>query len=69
MKLLTGFCVLASLLGVSVLWKSDEVGSFIAPISFVTGGVLGTIALTGVALWLRSRRRKQVMSLKDSALW
>ena len=69
MKLVAGLSALAALIGVALLWKSGENSSLLS-MGMVAGVALGTIAVVGVvAMWLRHRSRRELRSMRDSALW
>lgn len=54
-----------------MLWKSGGDNSLLSMGSFAGLGLgLGAIAITGgIVKWLRHRRRRQIMDMRDSALW
>lgn len=69
MKLVTGISALAVLSAVALLWKTDGDNSLLS-MGLFAGVGLGAIAITGVLVkWLRNRRRRQIMDMRDSALW
>lgn len=69
MKLATGLGALAVLSLVAMLWKSGGDNSLLS-MGLFAGLGLGAIAITGVIVkWLRDRRRRQIMDMRDSALW
>jgi len=69
MKLVAGPSALAALIGVALLWKSGENSSLLS-MGMVAGVALGSIAVVGVvAMWLRNRSRRELRSMRDSALW
>ena len=52
-----------------MLWKSGGDNSLLS-MGLFAGLGLGAIAITGVIVkWLRNRRRRQIMDMRDSALW
>ena len=69
MKLVTGFCASAASLGVALLWESG--GSIpLVSIGVAAGVGIGVIAVAGVVTtWFRIRRHRQLMNMRDSALW
>lgn len=69
MKIVTGIGALAASLGVVLLWISGGLDGLLS-VGLVAGAGLGTIAIMGVFVkWLRNRRRRQIMDMRDSALW
>lgn len=69
MKLVTGIGALAVLSLMAILWKSGGDNSLLS-MGLFAGLGLGAIAITGVIVkWLRNRRRRQIMDMRDSALW
>jgi hypothetical protein len=54
---------------VALLWKTGGDNSLLS-MGLFAGVGLGAIAITGVLVkWLRNRRRRQIMDMRDSALW
>ncbi|MDO9145344.1 hypothetical protein [Rhodoferax sp.] len=69
MKLATGIGALAVLSFVAILWISGGDNSLLS-MGLFAGLGLGAIAITGgIVKWLRNRRRRQIMDMRDSALW
>lgn len=69
MKLATGIGALAVLSLVAMLWKSGGDNRLLS-MGLFAGFGLGAIAITAVIVkWLRNRRRRQIMDMRDSALW
>lgn len=69
MKIVTGISALAALLGVALLWTSGGLNGFLS-VGLVAGAGLVAITVAGAALkWFRNRRRRQIMDMRDSALW
>ena len=69
MKIVTGISALAATLGTVLLWKSGGLNGLLSA-GLVAGVGLGAIAITGVIVnWFRNRRRRQIMDMRDSALW
>lgn len=69
MKLVTGIGALAALLGLALLWNFGGLNGLLSA-GLVTAVGLGALAIAGVLLkWLRNRRRRQIMDMRDSALW
>jgi hypothetical protein len=68
-KLISTIGVLTALTGVAVLWIFDaETG--LPSIGLLAGVGFGAIAIAGAAkVWLRNRHRRQIMGMRDSALW
>lgn len=69
MKVVTGLSASAAILGVALLWTSGGLNGFLS-VGLLAGAGLGAIAVAGVALkCFRNRRRRQIMDMRDSALW
>lgn len=68
-KLVSAIGVLTALSGLAVLWVFGG-KSGLPSIGLLAGVGLGALAITGVArVWLRNRHRRQIMGMRDSALW
>ena len=69
MKIVTGISTLAASLGAALLWKSGGLNGLLS-VGLVAGVGLGVIVIAGaIVRWSRSRRRRQIMDMRDSALW
>jgi hypothetical protein len=69
MKLVAGLCAFAASIGVALLWKTGD-SSALLSMGVVAGVGIGALAVAGVvATWLRSRRRRELRGMRDSALW
>ena len=69
MKLVAGLCALAVSLGVALLWTSGGLNGLLS-VGLVAGVGLGMVAITGVIVkWSQNRRRRQIIEMRDSALW
>lgn len=69
MKLVTGISALAVLSAMALLWKTGDDNNLLS-MGLIAAVGLGAIAITGVLVkWLRNRRRRQIMDMRDSALW
>lgn len=69
MRFAIGIVVFVALLGVAKLWTSGPtIGEL--PAGALMGTGLCAIVVAWVAgVWVRNRRRKRVLSTRDSALW
>lgn len=60
---------MAALIGAALLWKSGGNDSLLS-MDLLAGIALGAFAVAGVvAMWLRNRSRRELRSMRDSALW
>lgn len=55
--------------GAGLLWASVRWRAFYAPTLFVVAACLVALLFIVFAVWLRNRRRRQLMDMRDSALW
>ncbi len=68
MKLAIAICVVAAIAVMAVLWAAEN--SIASLSTAIVGGFgLGTVLVAGLAIWWRNRRRRQLMDMRDSALW
>jgi hypothetical protein len=68
-KLISAIGTVTTLSGAGILWVLDGL-SGLPSIGLLMGIGLGAIAITGAtSAWLRSRHRRQIMGMRDSALW
>lgn len=68
MKLVIAACVVAAVAVVAVLWSPENL--IASPLTAIMGGFgLGTVLVAGLSIWWRNRRRRQLMDMRDSALW
>jgi uncharacterized membrane protein YhiD involved in acid resistance len=69
MKLATVIVILACAFGAAGLWAFQAIGPAIST-GVKVSAALGVIVIIWiVGTWLRNRRRRQLMDLRDSALW
>ncbi len=68
MKLAIAICVVAAVAVMAVLW-APEISIASLSTAIIGGFGLGTVLLAGLAIWWRNRRRRQLMDMRDSALW
>ncbi len=68
-KLISAIGTVTTLSGAGVLWVLDGLSGW-PSIGLLAGVGLGAAAVMGFArVWLRSRHRRQIMGMRDSALW
>jgi membrane protein YdbS with pleckstrin-like domain len=65
MKFVAIFCALAASLGAALLWKSGGSSPWLS--MGVAAGVV--LVASVVTTWIRNRRRRELVDLRDSALW
>ena len=69
MRLTIRIIVLAAALGAVELWRSGAISNWVLT-AVMTGAGLGVMVLAWVVgIWLRNRRRRRLMDMRDSALW
>lgn len=68
MKLAIAICLVAAVAVVAALWAPEKLIASLST-AIVGGFGLGTVLVAGLAIWWRNRRRRQLMDMRDSALW
>jgi hypothetical protein len=68
-KLISAIGTLTTLSGAGILWVLDGLSGW-PSIGLLAAVGLGAAAVTGAAkAWLHNRHRRQIMGMRDSALW
>jgi uncharacterized membrane protein YdjX (TVP38/TMEM64 family) len=69
MRLVSAIVILTSALGAVGLWASPAIGDQISTGFKVSAALVILVVVWIFAVWLRNRRRRRMMDLRDSALW
>ncbi len=69
MRLVSAIVILTSALGAMGLSVSLAIGDQVSTGFKVSAALVILVVVWIVAVWLRNRRRRQLMDLRDSALW